>query len=75
MQIYNYAEARQHFATMFDLALSEEIIITRKNGNRFKLVSLSDDSRQSAKSPLDVEGIDAQVTMPEIMAVIREGRE
>ncbi|GHU39450.1 hypothetical protein FACS1894190_04150 [Spirochaetia bacterium] len=41
MRIYNYSEARQNFATVLNTALKEEVIITRKDGSRFKLLSIN----------------------------------
>jgi prevent-host-death family protein len=72
MKIYKYSEARQNFSTVLNTALKEDVIITRKNGNRFKLISIN---KKSKNSPLDIDGIDTDVTTDEIIAVIREGRE
>jgi antitoxin (DNA-binding transcriptional repressor) of toxin-antitoxin stability system len=72
MKIYKYSEARQNFATVLNTALKEEVIITRKDGNRFKLVSIN---KKNKKSPLDIDGIDTDITTQEIIDVIRECRE
>jgi hypothetical protein len=48
------------------------VIITRKDGNRFKLISIN---KKSKKSPLDIKGIDTDVTTREIIEVVRECRE
>jgi hypothetical protein len=42
MKIYKYSEARQNFSTVLNTALKEEVIITRKDGNRFKLISINE---------------------------------
>jgi hypothetical protein len=49
--------------------LKEDVIITQEGGNRFKLVPLN------KKSPLDIEGIDTDITTQEIIDIIRECRE
>jgi antitoxin (DNA-binding transcriptional repressor) of toxin-antitoxin stability system len=72
MRIYKYSEARQNFSTVLNTALKEEVIITRKDGNRFKLIAIK---KRSKKSPLDIEGIDTDITTEEILDVIRECRE
>jgi prevent-host-death family protein len=72
MKIYKYSEARQNFSTVLNTALREEVIITRKDGNRFKLVPIK---KQVKKSPLDIEGIDTDITTQEIIDVLRECRE
>jgi prevent-host-death family protein len=72
MKVYKYSEARQNFSTVLNTALKEEVIITRKDGNRFKLISIN---KKSKKSPLDIEGINTDVTTQEIIDVIKECRE
>jgi prevent-host-death family protein len=72
MKIYNYSEARQNFSTVLNTALNEDVIITRKDGNKFKLVSIN---KQNKKSPLDIEGIDTDITTNEIIDIVRECRE
>jgi hypothetical protein len=72
MKIYKYSEARQNFSTVLNTALKEEVIITRKDGNRFKLISIN---KKVKKSPLDIKGIDTDITTQEIIDIVRECRE
>ena len=72
MKIYKYSEARQNFSTVLNTALKEEVIITRKDGNRFKLISIP---QKQKKSPLDIAGINTNITTQEIIDVVRECRE
>ena len=75
MKVYNYSEARQNFSTVLNTALNEEVIITRKDGNQFKLIPLRE-TKGKRKSPLEgIKGIKANVTMDDILAAIRESRE
>jgi hypothetical protein len=74
MKVYNYSEARQNFATVFNTALKEDVIIKRKDGNKFRLVTIHEPKK--GQSPLEtVEGIKTKVTMVDILGAIREGRE
>jgi len=74
MKVYNYSEARQNFATVLDTALKEEVIITRKDGGKFKLISIQENEKK--KSPLeDIEGIKTNIKMDDILKAIRESRE
>jgi hypothetical protein len=73
MQVYNYSQVRQQFAAVFNTALKEDVIITRRDGNRFRLMSIRDKAAQKT-SPLDVPGIDTAITLEEISAAIRECR-
>ena len=78
MKVYNYSEARQNFATVLNTALKEEVIITRKDGNRFKLTPVRGNQKK-AKSPLEtIKGVKTSatnLTMGDILDAIREGRE
>jgi acid stress-induced BolA-like protein IbaG/YrbA len=74
MKVYNYSEARQNFAVIFNTALKEDVIITRKDGNKFKLVTIHE--QEKGQSPLKaVKGIKTKVTMGDILDAIRDGRE
>ena len=75
MRVFNYSEARQNFSTLLNTASKEEVIITRKDGSKFKLISLGE-KRKNGKSPLeDIKGIEANITMDDIMSALRESRE
>ena len=75
MRIYNYSEARQNFSTVLNTALKEEVIITRKDGSKFKITSIHE-NRKKKRSPLeDIKGIKTDVTMGDILEAIRESRE
>jgi PHD/YefM family antitoxin component YafN of YafNO toxin-antitoxin module len=73
--MYNYSEARQQFSTVLNTALKEDVVITRKDGSKFKLISLCE-NKEMRKSPLEhIKGIKADVTTQELVEIIREGRE
>jgi len=71
MITYTYSEARQNLATLLDNAKKEgEILIKRKDGSSFMVRPIN-----SFKSPLDVAGINVQLSSEEIVSSIREIRE
>jgi antitoxin (DNA-binding transcriptional repressor) of toxin-antitoxin stability system len=72
MKIFKYSEARQNFSTVLNTALKEDVIITRKDGNQFKLAPIN---KKQKKSPFDIEWIDTDITTQEIIDVIRKCRE
>ena len=72
MRVYTYSEARKHFATVLSTALNEEVMITRKDGNKFKIVPMAEPDR---RSPLDVGGLETGIGKEEIVDIIREGRQ
>ena len=58
MKVYNYSEARQNFAMLFNTSLNEDVVIKRKDGSRFKLVPIID---KNPKSPFDIDGIEVDI--------------
>ena len=71
MKVFTYSEARQNLASLLDTAENDgAVVIRRRNGQRFVLRP-----EDSMVSPLDVEGVDLDVTTREIVDLIREGRE
>lgn len=70
MKVYTYSEARQKLATLLEEAAREgRVKIKRKDGQAFVITP-----DQRVGSPLDVEGIDLDITTAEIVQIIREGR-
>ena len=71
MTIYTFSQARQNFATVLNQALKEgKVLIKRKDGSSFVIKPI-----KKIKAPLDVDGIDTELTTEEIVDVIREIRE
>ena len=70
MTIYTYSEARQKFSTVLKKAQREgKVIIKRRDGSMFELQPI-----KTGKSPLDVEGINVNITRKEVIDLIREIR-
>jgi hypothetical protein len=67
---YTYTEARQNLASLLDQALRDgEVLIKRRDGQVFVLRP-----QESDASPLDVPGLDLDLTVSEILGFIQEGR-
>jgi PAS domain-containing protein len=68
--VYTYSEARQNLATLLEKAVTEgEVRVRRKDGQVFVIIP-----EVTAGSPLDVEGVNIELTREEILEFIREGR-
>jgi antitoxin (DNA-binding transcriptional repressor) of toxin-antitoxin stability system len=75
MRIYNYSEARQNFTSVLNTALKEEVVITRKDWSKFKIIPM-ETKKSRGHSPLEnIKGIKANVSTEELVKIIREGRE
>jgi len=70
MRVFTYSEARKRLAEVLDMAKKDEVIIRRRNGDTFSLTEV-----QKQASPLDIDGIEVDVTTQELVAAVRESRE
>ncbi|MAT98616.1 MAG: prevent-host-death protein [Anaerolineaceae bacterium] len=70
MKVYTYSQARQKLSELLDEALTEEVLIRRRDGTVFSVVP-----KQSARSPFDIEGIPASISTEDIVNAVRESRE
>lgn len=70
MTVYTLTEAEDKLATILEKATSEGEVQIRSDGGR--LFVIKPDSR---RSPLDVEGVDVNISKEEIVSIIRECRE
>ena len=70
MKVYTYSEARQQLASLLEQARRDGAVrIRRQDGQSFVLTP-----EQPTGSPLDVEGLDLDLTTDEIVEFVREGR-
>ena len=68
--VYTYSEARQNLASLLEKAIRDgEVRVRRKDGQMFVIVP-----EVTNHSPLDVIGIDIDLSKEEIVNFIHEGR-
>ncbi len=68
--VYTYSEARQNLASLLEQAIRDgEVRVRRKDGQIFIIIP-----EVTSGSPLDVEGIELNLTSEEIIHFVREGR-
>ena len=72
MRVFTYSEARQNLASLLNMAAKEDVIITKKDGSKFKIMPIS---TEKSKSPFDVKGIRNDIKTNEILDFIRESRD
>ena len=71
MREYSFTEARQHFASLLDEAKKEGVVcIKKRDGESFYIKPAT-----PKKSPLDVKGVNLDITASEIVDIIRKSRE
>ena len=70
MKKYTFTQARQNFASVLKNAKNDgEVMIQKRDGSAFIIKSYKPD-----KSPLDVKGIDVNISSSEIVDMIQETR-
>ncbi len=68
--VFTYSEARQNFASLLEKAVRDgEVRVRRKDGQIFIILP-----EETSGSPLDIEGVDLDLTKEEIIEFIHEGR-
>ena len=71
MRAYSYTEVRQNLASILDEANEKGVVqINRRDGQSFLLKPIP-----IKGSPLDMKGIDVNISTQEIIDIIREGRD
>ena len=69
MKVYTFSQARQNLSEVLNRSKAEEVLIRRRGGDVFAVVP-----KPREGSPLDVAGVDARTSTPDILAAIREIR-
>ncbi|MDR1176380.1 MAG: prevent-host-death protein [Treponema sp.] len=74
MLIFDISEFTQNATKVFDAALTDEVIINNKDGNKYKILPLKSEGKEG-KSPFeDIPCITADITTQEIVELLRESR-
>ena len=70
MKVYTYSEARQKLKSVLERAKREgRVLIRRRDGTTFVITP-----EHISGSPLDVKGINADISADEIVSFVHEGR-
>jgi len=73
MLVFDISDFSQNAKSIFDAALTDEVIINNNDGKSYKILPIPYDKK--GKSPLeDVPYITADITTQEIVDLIRESR-
>lgn len=71
MTVYTFSEARQKFASLLERARREGAVrVKRRDGQVFLI-----QPDRPVRSPLDVPGIDTEISTEEIVGIIRDMRQ
>ena len=70
MKVYTYSQARQNLAEVLNRSKSEDVLISRRGGDLFRIAA-----ETRAGSPLDIKGLKTQAKTSDILAAIEEVRQ
>jgi hypothetical protein len=74
MLVFDYTDFTRDATKIFEAALTNEVIVNNKDGNRYKILPMKNEN-QTGKSPLeDIPYIEANITTQEIVELLRESR-
>ncbi|MDR1858992.1 MAG: prevent-host-death protein [Treponema sp.] len=74
MQVFEYNDFFQKETKVFDVALTQEVIVKNTNGYSYKILPIKNDNPME-KSPFeDIPGVKVNITTQEIVELLRESR-
>jgi hypothetical protein len=74
MLTFDYTDFTKDATKIFNAALTNEVIVNTKDGNRYKILPMKNENK-TGKSPLeDIPYIEADITTQEIVELLRESR-
>lgn len=71
MRVYNYLEAQQDLSAVLNTALTQDVIVRKQNGQRFKISPIKENIDHS---PFDVAGINTNITTEELVETLKQSR-
>ena len=71
MRIYNYLEVQQDLSAVLNIALTQDVVVRRQNGQQFKIVPVKESINQS---PFEVSGINTDITTEELVEILKQSR-
>jgi len=71
MRVYNYLEAQQDLSAVLNTALTQDVIVRKQNGQRFKVIPMNENIN---RSPFDVPGINTNITTEELVEMLKQSR-
>ena len=74
MQVFEYDDFYQNATKIFDVALTQEVIVKNTNGYSYKILPMEKNDL-AEKSPFeDIPGVKLNISTQEIVELIRESR-
>ncbi|MDR0476264.1 MAG: hypothetical protein LBH43_21680 [Treponema sp.] len=74
MQVFEYNDFYQNAAKVFDVALTQEVIVKNTNGYNYKILPIKTDNSVERSPFDDIPGVKVNISTQEIVELLRESR-
>jgi len=71
MRTFKYLEAQQNFSAVLNTALTQDVVIRKRNGQKFRIIPVKENINQS---PFEVSGINTNMSTEEIVEILKHSR-
>ena len=71
MRTFNYLEAQQNLSAVLNTALKQDVIVSKGNGQRFKIIPIKENTNHS---PFEISGINTDITTEEVVETLKQSR-
>ena len=71
MKTYSYSEVQRNLSTILNTALTQDVIIRKRDGRKFKIIPITENANQS---PFEVPGINTSVSTKDIVDILKQSR-
>jgi len=71
MRIYNYLEVQQNLSAVLNIALTQDVVVRKQNGQRFRIIPVEENMNQS---PFEVASINTDITTEELVEILKQSR-
>ena len=71
MRTFKYLEAQQNFSAVLNTALTQDVVIRKRNGQKFRIIPVKENINQS---PFEVSGINTNMSTEEIVEILKQSR-
>jgi len=71
MRTYSYSEVQRNLSAILNTALTQDVIIRKRDGRKFKIIPVTENVSQS---PFEVPGINTDVSTREMVDILKQSR-
>jgi len=71
MKTYSYSEVERNLSTILNTALTQDVIIRKRDGRKFRIIPVTENTSQS---PFEVPGINTGISTKDIVDILKQSR-